>query len=332
MTDGTLFRQLRRARHLTLQQVADAQVSAAAISRFERGQLTLTAPRFAHVLARIEVSLEEFMFLRATASGAWQAQANDHFNSQDDPHFSAVVREMGALTAQGPVAAAKIQAYDQEIARYRHPAGGGRPTRRAQFAALLIEVFQRILWMNAKEGAAAEARPSVAEFMVALNDRVRPVVRYLYQVEQWGYFELSTFAMFHTFIDNETEHALLHLAMTRSAQYAGFASVQEMRLDLLFGAFSDFVNARQLPWAKDALATAAKQITATGDLTHANHLLFCRGWVQIIEDDVAGGTQTCQQAISIERLLGVQGDHHYVDVLKLILRNRERPNEAAFFM
>ncbi|WP_179396074.1 helix-turn-helix domain-containing protein [Lacticaseibacillus absianus] len=337
MDDGTLFRELRRNRHLTLQQVADATNSVAAISKFERGLLAIGFARFEHLLGRIEVSLEEFVFLRAQRTVQLPApdEANRYregaFNSQDDPVFEALIQRMGALTSTGVDDPAMIADFDTDVARYLQPADGHVPTRRERFSALMIQVMQAVLRGN-ELGRRADQHPRIGVLMAKLNEMVRPLVSYLYSVETWGYFELYWFSVFHIFIANDTSHQLLRVALTRSEQYALFPSVQHMRVDLLFGVFTDFINARQLQWAQAALAEADRQIQRTGDLGHANNLLFCRGWFQIIAGDVAGGTQTCQQAISIERILGVRSDHGYADVLRIILRNQEDGSSAAFYM
>lgn len=57
---GTIFRQLRLDRHLTLRQVADDQCSLAFISKFERGERAIGFNRLWHLLDRINVSPQEF--------------------------------------------------------------------------------------------------------------------------------------------------------------------------------------------------------------------------------------------------------------------------------
>lgn len=335
MHDGALFHALRTDRHLTLQQVADEVNSIGTISKFERNQLALGYERFKHLLNRIDVSLEEFLFLAARQQGALPAGLPDdfRFNSQADPQLTLLLKKIQQLTTKRPTQA-EIDAFDRDIARYRTPADGHLPTRRERFSALAIQMYQFFLQLNHDHRDDNVVDPQLlGANLDQLAVMVRPVVSYLYSVETWGSFELSTFEQFHTAIANETVHSLLPIALHRSAYYANFAPIADMRLQLLFGGFSDFINSGLLPWAKDALDRIATILTTHRSLTRANQLLFCRGWYDIVAGKVSAGKKTCEQAISIEVILGQSGRiPDYRQVLKGILQNVTEPGGAAYFM
>ncbi len=68
-TDGAVFRQLRLNHHQTLAQVADDQNSIAFISKFEQGKSNISFSRLSHLLFRINMSVEEFLFIRDLQAG-----------------------------------------------------------------------------------------------------------------------------------------------------------------------------------------------------------------------------------------------------------------------
>lgn len=66
--DGKLFRQLRKDRGLRLQDVADEVNSVSFISKFEKENSNISFYRLEHLLEQINVSLEEFLYLRDQAA------------------------------------------------------------------------------------------------------------------------------------------------------------------------------------------------------------------------------------------------------------------------
>ncbi len=78
-TDGAVFRQLRHNHQLTLAQVADDHNSIAFISKFEQGKSNISFSRLTHLLYRINISVEEFVFIRDLQSGV--------VPTSNDPNF-----------------------------------------------------------------------------------------------------------------------------------------------------------------------------------------------------------------------------------------------------
>jgi transcriptional regulator with XRE-family HTH domain len=328
--NGALFKQLRRDRHLTLTDIASAQVSIAAISKFERGLTDMTFQRFEYLLGRINVSLEEFLFLRAWRSGEIDPHLSStyRFNSQIDHAFIQRLGELAGMT-KTIQSQAVIDQLQVEINRYLEPP----VTRRARFMAAGIQFYQSILQSNRESQGKGKTAAHLATEMDQLRGVVRPFISYVYSIENWGYFELLFFQLLHTAIPNETAHQLLPIAMKRTAQYQSFTPVQGMRYNLLFGIFSDFINARQMGWAKEALDLVENILQTEHDLNHANRLLFCRGWYALVAGDETGGIKTCEQAISIETILGQTNmARQYTFILTNIQYNKQNPGDSAYFM
>ncbi|WKF84333.1 Rgg/GadR/MutR family transcriptional regulator [Lacticaseibacillus pantheris] len=336
MENGELFRAMRRNHRITLAQVADEQNSVATISKFERGISDIGLSRFLHLLNRIDTSMEEFLFRKALADGhaVMNPRGEHDFNSQIDVNFEHRVSELGDMTTR-EVTGDEIATLQAEIELWEHPLDH-TPTHRERFSALVLRFYELTLLANRRHYQQGRHPDQVGLGRLSgeLNDLVRPFVSYLRHVERWGYFELYFFGLLHTGIDNETEHELLPLALKRSRMDKGFNSVSTMRFWMLFGAFTDFINARQFQWAREALDRAEQDLQTEHNLNMANLLLFCRGWYRIIHDDVDAGTKLCQQAISIEHILKQdnQGVGDLANVLPYVLANRDNPGSGAYFM
>ena len=65
MNIGTLLRQIRKNKGLTLAQVADATISSSYLSKVERGQNDITVTKLLHLLERLETTPEEFLYIAA---------------------------------------------------------------------------------------------------------------------------------------------------------------------------------------------------------------------------------------------------------------------------
>ena len=60
---GGALKAIRKAKHLSLRQVAGDQVSIAQLSRFERGLSTLSVFSFYHCLINMDLNFADFQYL-----------------------------------------------------------------------------------------------------------------------------------------------------------------------------------------------------------------------------------------------------------------------------
>lgn len=66
---GKVFKEIRVARGITIQNLADDYVSKSTISRFERSEADITLEKLTHMLDKVKVSMREFIFLTKTVEG-----------------------------------------------------------------------------------------------------------------------------------------------------------------------------------------------------------------------------------------------------------------------
>lgn len=58
---GQVFKNLRTNRHISLKQISNERVSAAQISRFERGESDISLEKFLIALSNMHIEVSEFM-------------------------------------------------------------------------------------------------------------------------------------------------------------------------------------------------------------------------------------------------------------------------------
>ncbi|WP_039043676.1 helix-turn-helix domain-containing protein [Sporosarcina sp. ZBG7A] len=69
MIVGKVFKEIRVARGITIQNLADDYVSKSTISRFERSEADITLEKLIHILDKVKISMREFVFLTKTVEG-----------------------------------------------------------------------------------------------------------------------------------------------------------------------------------------------------------------------------------------------------------------------
>ena len=68
MSFGEAFREIRRARDITIDNLADEFVSKSTISRFERDEADITFEKLLHLMDKLKISMREFTFLARDVS------------------------------------------------------------------------------------------------------------------------------------------------------------------------------------------------------------------------------------------------------------------------
>lgn len=325
--DGKIFKQLRKDRGVSLQEVADEINSLSFISKFERGGSNISFYRLEHLLERIQVSMEEFLYLRANQerdelylyltdrpffmTGSFTDQLNRIFkcNSEvnDSWDFSKGLLELAKME----------QEFEEE-------------TKAGQFLKILCQLLHLNYQLNLDRD---QGKPvNIGALFRALHKKSEPVVNHLYTVENWGVFEVQLFRFFQFSFPVETVHQLLKTAVSRTEKEAGVQVMQQMKFELLFGTCSTFINFRKITWANEVLAEAERLLFDQGDLANNTKLLFYQGWLKIISGSSEAGKQKCEQAISIFRILKQPSlQQAYKDILQGILKNHANPDDWVIF-
>lgn len=324
--DGEIFRQLRKDRGLSLQDVADEVNSVSFISKFEKGASQISFYRLEHLLERINVSFEEFLYLRIP-----DADSNMYDYLSDQPFFMTgkfifYLNQIFKYNDEANQSHNFKEAINQMESLKKELLG---ETRDEKFLKLLCQLLTLNYQLNERD---QEQPRDIKKFFATLQELSAPVVKYLYNVENWGVFEVLLFRFFQFSFPVETVHQLLRTAVSRIEKEAGVQLMQRMKFELLFGTCATFINFRKLSWAKEVLVETEKLLHDQSDLSNSTKLLFYQGWVKIMSGAIDEGKQNCQQAISIFRILKQPSmQRMYEELLQGILINQQNHKEFFIF-
>ena len=325
--EGKLFRQLRKERGLSMQELANEWNSVAFISKFEKGNTNISFKRFEQLLNGINVTMEEFLYLRS------QAEEQSVYNYLSDHPF---------------YLSGKFVAYLDQIFHCNHLANKsgdfakgqeemrqlekaiGQETNWGKFLGILCQLL--VLNYQVNEEGKAGKTVDLDHLFKQSHTLSAPIVSYLYKIDNWSVFEVMLFRFFQFSFPVETTRQLLRTAVARTKKQEGLQAMQGMRFELLFGTCTTFINFQKLTWAQEVLKEAEELLYDQGDLLNSSKLLFYQGWLKIASGSVEMGKQKCDQALSIFRILQQpEMQQEYSDLFSTILKNREEPNNCLVF-
>lgn len=281
---GATFRELRQGKMITLKDIeAQTGITSSFISRFERGQSAISVDKLVALVNAINLSINDF-FDQFYLNEALLRGANaTTVATLPLPFLSPIAAIIGSEANRDVITQAKKQA----LSTYRN-----NPTRNNHFLYLIFDLIDTLADDN--------ARAAVPDALIAKS---RIVVRYLYQVDQWGQYEILLFEIFSVVISNEDNLRLLRLAIktlsgelrTKTERHHGFT--------LLLADFTAQLAVQNYALSKQVLAEMDhyRMTSATDAITR----LFCRGWYAIATGDTQNGQQTCQHALAILNEIGL---------------------------
>ncbi|MEG2254395.1 MAG: helix-turn-helix domain-containing protein [Vagococcus sp.] len=325
MDEGQLFRKLRKDRGLSLEQVSDELNSVSFISKFEKGNSNISMHRLEKLLENVNVSFEEFLYLR-------ELDTNIDLNE-----MLKVLR--GYLTSEFYFSLAEIMStisrineigFKEGIVRMKEYKSHMNPQVSWQ---KFVIIYCDVCIFTYKSNLDQSDEITAEKVMSEINYLCKPVVSYLYKVEDWGVFEVLLFRMFFFSFKADQVHHLLQIALTRTKKEARLQVMANLKMDVVFSSFSYFINFRHEKWAVETLDIARGLLKDEKDLTNSTFLLFYEGWYTLVFDNHEKGLQSCYQAISIFRILDQsQLENRFQTFLKNILKNIEEPDSYYLFV
>ena len=154
---GATFRTFRQNKGYTLQQVATGIVSVSFLSKFERGDSDISFSVMVELLDRIMVTFEEFYFLHNEGKSH---AIEEFFNAAEKAYIHRDLITLNELKAQA------LRSYQS--------------TNHIPFHcnALLLDVYQAMIQK---------------EEVDVTDDSLQLLMNYLFDIEVWGYYELSLY-------------------------------------------------------------------------------------------------------------------------------------------
>jgi Rgg/GadR/MutR family transcriptional activator len=274
MEIGSTFKQIRQAKHLTLNALADGNASASFIGKFEKGLTNMSISRFINLLDKMHVSQAEFEFIHGTNTGSY-------------------ISERIKLLEEKSLSAEHLQTF---IARIKTDIAAQPNDNAPKFLLLWAEALLPLI-----SNTAQTQRQFPADDLAMA---VRPIQNYLLSVETWGIYELQLFTLASFMLPKDILFQLAKLAVKRVQGYeASFLAMQTKLMDIIWTVFSTLVY-EDLNYANEILHIAEMHLAKHPDITQKIMLTFNQGWYEIEAGNHAKGLRLANLAIVIYTSLG----------------------------
>ncbi|WDF82793.1 helix-turn-helix domain-containing protein [Lacticaseibacillus pabuli] len=323
MNDGELFRSIRKAHNLTMAQIADDQCSVSFISKFERGEREITYRRLLHLLARVGVSIEEFSFRQ----DKWST--NGVLGTTTLPISAPYIVPFESLVTFDDASNHKMSAKQLEDLRIMNESllTKDNVARWEKFYRIYRQILYEVELINQNHQLYAD----VPAMMASFRTKIRPVVAYLYKVDEWGTFELFLLRFFGSMMDVSTLYRLTKAAYQRNSGKKVLPQNVEILTDLVQAAFSRFIYDGDYQYARDCINWHS-HLRAFNVASTALMTMFMRGWYQIYVGKLSDGVETCERVIELYRELGLKKEVAAKrKMLDLILKSHKNPDKYVFF-
>ena len=328
---GKLFRKLRKDRHLTLQEVADNFNSVSFISKFEKGDSQISFNRLIHLLGKINFSVEEFLYI----NGRQANKAIDStFMSYRPIYLTAgFMSPLVAFMNDLNISDSDYQHDRDRINQYFTKTIAHLDSQGSSDWHHYLAILYRVQRLILQAGAHPNESPKTKDLFKEIHTATRPIVSYLYNIENWSAFEILLFSVSHFAIPTETVHQLEQIAIKRTTISKTFPMMPQIQFSLLFGLFSTYINFRHMDWAKETLDQIEALFKQSEDAGVAIMLRFYHGWYDYIHSKGQSGIDKMQDSLSIAHILKLTKTvERMANMIPLIKKNQQEPAKAMIFV
>lgn len=303
MNEGSLFRQLRQDKLVTMEQLSiDTGLSQGFISKFERNQSDISISNFRLLLMALNVSEEEFWI------GLRNLEISNSLKSDD--------LNIARIRAEVPFMAPFFQVYSlsnsKDVLPYLKKAQETFrkfPTRKNRFVYLFYQSIKALL-----------EEPIDT---TTLHESQLPIVHYLQQVDEWGLYECFLFELFTTAIDPNLMLPLLKIGLRKSRSLAQNASFSGMSFQILMSAFTSLLARKKFDLAQEVYAFFLQEPPVNASEVIMKD--FLGGWLLIMKEQTSKGAKKCQIAIqSFKSLDMVKTANDLQDILNQLLKDKDQ--------
>ncbi|MFD1392457.1 hypothetical protein ACFQ3L_02495 [Lacticaseibacillus jixianensis] len=320
---GVTAKAIRQSKHLTLQNVADEQLSVSALSRFENGQADLTVTKFAHLLERLWTTPEEFVFRYLQDKNTFDLNgylSMGNMLMRFFPQGKQFTGDAGHSTAEQIRAKFNqaLPALDAQIASSHDP----------------IKRFARPLWELLREEM-VDTGNNDFHFPQPHPEYTTGIRQYLMALDDWGEFDIYMFTGFMPGFAPKVEKQLFQLAMTRAVKYQDFRSTRELIFRVLENQFNLCMAWCDYAAAKECLTEYENQLKSSTNANNNINYLFNRGWYRLRTDKVTAGTEDCEHALTVTKFLKLTDEDHDLSELYHFIQTHNGKDDwrrAAIFI
>lgn len=260
---GKTFRSIRQNRNITLQQLANKDVSLSQLSRFERGESDLSVTKFLTALDSMQVEISEFMDIAANFKQIEQIQ----FMSQ-------LIKLEYARDIEG-----FKQLQKQELAKHQ----ADPDTNRYYLNSILLQGF------------ICKCNPSIP-FPKAYLDEVTD---YLFRTESWHIYELILIGNLYLFIDIPLLDKMGKEILNNHTYYESISTNKHLVTITLLNIWETCIYRHQLDYARYYQKQILALLNNETKLYEKTIFLFLKGLEDYQRGQCLSGIKDMTTAISI---------------------------------
>lgn len=262
MNIGTIFRGLRRERGLTLKDATTGEISYSQLSKFERGESSITIHHLVNLVHNLGISFSEFI------------SAVEDFDSP----YKFFIEDIDSAYKQGDVDGLKAIIQTQEDLYIE--------TNKVMFK------YNAIMTKLLLNDLVAVAIPEAD--MVLLSD-------YILNCSIWTTYEVILLGNAIRGLEESLQDLLVQQMITKLPTLQETNAIKSHLLNILINVCFDRLRVGNTGEVKAIIAQIQPEIS-TNAYYFKNRLLFLGGIVDIVEGQLDGGLSKCQQAIQIFEL------------------------------
>jgi transcriptional activator, rgg/gadR/mutR family, C-terminal domain len=258
---GTIFRELRLSKGMTLEETSKGIVSLPFLSKFERGEHEITSNKFIRLLSRLNISYREFELILGHLEGYSQ---------------TAFLQQLSTALVNNDLTLLN-QLYDDQKLLLKQYSD-------SRFEHNLIIISQYINLLN---GLSFEPH------------KIKRITDYLYRVEEWGEYELVLFGNSLNFIPIEKMYNLSKIAIKRSTMFAKSPKhINELGI-IIGNIIHTLIDNNHFEGLNNLFIQAENMLSGTDYFAEINRINFYKGIYLILNGNQNKGLSISKKAISL---------------------------------
>ncbi|MBB4825437.1 Rgg/GadR/MutR family transcriptional activator [Sporosarcina luteola] len=267
---GETVRRIREQKGYTLQQLSSGILSVSFLSKFERGESDISLGHITHLLEKLSITFEEFFYLH---DGVGLEQLDYFFDKAKEAYVN---RDLKQLRELREIALDQWKTHGLETFRYN---------------LFMLDVYESII-----DDRMIQPQNDTLDFLYA----------YLFDVEVWGYYELSLYNSTMYLMPHEMVMKLSQIVFEKRVRYGDFKKFDKVVISILMNTLTYMLAGPNLyrEQYKVFLGYLESLRIPEDDLYTRNSLLQIKGNYEIKMGDREKGIEMVKKAISIYTELG----------------------------
>lgn len=267
---GKTLRRIREQKGYTMQQLAEGILSVSFLSKFERGESDISFSYITHLLEKLSLTFEEFFYLH---DGVDLGKLEYFFDKADEAY---ITRDLKQLKQLKEIALEKWETHGLETFRCN---------------TLMLDVSESII-----RGEMISSSDDALDFLYA----------YLFDVEIWGYYELTLYNSTMFLMPPEMVITLSKNAFEKSSRFGKLKKIAKVIIAILLNTLTYLTGGSTLyvEQYKVFLGYLESLDIPEADLYSRNSLLQIKGIYEIKIGNREIGIEMVKKAISIFTELG----------------------------